>query len=581
MEWLDAGFSTEELGHTRLSRLRALQAVAAVLVLASPLYVLQLFTLRLYPALFTLLLAVGAAPVAVKIARSGRVELGAHLLTFNLLVTITVALTAAGGLRHPGAAWLLIVPLCGGLLAGSRASVRWSAATLLVATSLWCLDTLGYPLQDPVAPELRWMYILVDYVVLVIAMGSMLRVYGAAERGMREELASANAALRQEVAERTAAEKVAVEAAMARSTFLATMSHEIRTPLNGLLGLTTLLSETELTSSQRELAGAAHRSSELLHALLDDILDFSKIDAGHLELESVPLHLGDLCADVVGMWSSLAAERSLELRVEHPPDDGGWVLGDPTRLRQIVGNLVSNAMKFTEEGCIDVRWHRRDGQVVIEVEDTGVGMNPDAVANIFDAFRQADSSTTRQYGGTGLGLAICKRISESMGGTLSLQSHEGFGTVFTLELPLEGAAAPAPVEVVEELDVSVLTGKRVLVAEDNPVNRMLVERLLQRIGVRVVVAVDGFECVAKWREGGADLILMDCNMPRCDGYEATSMIRADGGRLPIIAVTANTMPVEIQRCYDSGMDAYLGKPVRADELERAMVRCLEGTLEVV
>jgi len=347
----------------------------------------------------------------------------------------------------------------------------------------------------------------------------------------------------------------AMKAAQARYTFLATMSHEIRTPLNGILGLTEILLESELDSDQRNLATTVRSSGKLLRTLLDDVLDYSKIDSGHMEAESIAVHLPDQLTQLLRLWEGPAAERGLTVDVQTAPDLTAWIRTDPTRLSQILGNLVSNAVKFTESGGITIRANRDGGRLQFQVIDTGRGISEASQQHIFDAFRQADGTTTRQFGGTGLGLAISQRLARLLGGDLTVESTLGQGSTFTLSLPYEPCAAPQQASLELSAGVSapasVLAGIRVLVAEDNPVNQLVIRRFLEGFEVEFELVSDGAECVEAWPRFRPDVILMDCQMPVCDGYEATRLIRKEGGSMAIIALTASSMPGDLSLIHIS------------------------------
>lgn len=478
------------------------------------------------------------------------------------------------------------------------------------------------------------------------------------------------------------ARRRALDMAHARAAFLANMSHEIRTPLNGMLGMIALALDNPLPGEQRQQLAIAHDSGKVLVELLNDILDLSKFDAGQLELEHIPFDMATLVEDTASLLSQNVAQ-GVELTCLIAHDFPASVLGDPTRVRQIVGNLLSNALKFTRFGRVDVRLEPMIGGVRLEVRDTGIGIPEDAQARIFQPFTQAGAGITRQYGGTGLGLALTRNLCKAMHGHLHIRSQPGFGSRFTAELPLNAYAkadAPEPLHAsvaaltaagsglhelmlgllpalglayarhdgietvagttdllilddvqalaevrrVSQIPILLVTAygnflpseqalamaplhqlarpltrgalyqtlhrvlqghdaehplatpptatakgrARILLVEDNPVNQLVAKGMLAKLGCQVELATQGVEALARLEEQAFDLVLMDCNMPVMDGYEATRRIRERGRwpGLPIVALTANAMPEERERCRAAGMDDYLAKPFRREDL---------------
>ena len=380
--------------------------------------------------------------------------------------------------------------------------------------------------------------------------------------------------LSQQAEELEAARAAAEHANRAKSQFLANMSHEIRTPLNGVLGMADLLHVTSLDEDQRRYCNAIVSSGRALRDLLGDILDLSKIEAGKIELEREDFDLPRLLADLATAYRELSAARGITFHSEPDLPENARFCGDALRLRQVLSNLLGNAVKFTENGRIELAALALDPRpgdsrqwVRFTVQDTGIGMNAETLAKLFQPFSQADSSTTRRYGGSGLGLMIAKRLVDLMGGTLEVQSSPGVKTEFRLELPFEPARAPAPAMQPEALVPAPVAGASlaVLLVEDNEVNQEVARAMLQSAGHRVEVAADGAEAVRKFAQGRFDSVLMDCQMPVMDGFEATRLIRArevesGSARTPIVALTANAMAGDRERCMAAGMDNFLSKP---------------------
>ncbi len=366
-----------------------------------------------------------------------------------------------------------------------------------------------------------------------------------------------------------------------KSEFLANVSHEVRTPMNGVLGTLDLLADTPLSPEQRAHVDTVRESAELQLAILNDLLDSAKIESGRMSIERVPLSPTAAVYQLDQTYGPTARAKGLLWSSTIAPDVPPWIFGDPLRLHQVLVNLVSNAIKFTDQGEISLAltFHTTAGQPTLQaaVTDSGPGLSPAMQQRVFEKFIQADSSTTRRFGGTGLGLSIARRLVELMGGSLQLTSQIGQGSCFTFTVPAE--PAPAAVNPSQNEPSPSFAGLRVLVVEDNLVNQKVASGLLARMGVAVDVARNGLEALSLFQPDRYAAILMDCQMPEMDGYEATRRIRAlaIGGRLPIIALTAGASPAERTQAFAAGMDAFLAKPVRFADLETTLRHALLTT----
>ncbi|MBS0360063.1 MAG: response regulator, partial [Proteobacteria bacterium] len=367
-----------------------------------------------------------------------------------------------------------------------------------------------------------------------------------------------------------------------KTQFLANMSHEIRTPLNGVLAMAEVMSMGELGDVQRERLGIIRQSGSLLLAVLNDVLDLSKIEAGKLALVKENFELGPTLSPTAETFQVLAKNKGLDFRFEIAPDAEGWWRGDADRLRQIVGNLLSNAVKFTPQGLVEGRVEvAPSGEALrLVVKDSGVGIAPEKLPALFEKFTQADNSATRRFGGTGLGLAICRELTQMMGGSIDVESREGEGSTFTVEVPLgrgeEVTAAPDEVGADDgERNI------RLLAAEDNPTNQQVLAAVMESLGIDIDIVGDGKQAVDAWKVGGYDLILMDIQMPVMDGIDAAREIRrvetaTTRKRTPIVALTANALTHQVDEYMAAGMDGHVAKPIEIAKLYEAISAALNA-----
>jgi two-component system, sensor histidine kinase len=508
-----------------------------------------------------------------------RMEMAAAILFSLLLANVTVQLTFK--LEPVKLIYFILLALIFATAAPTRRLGYAGATAAMAGLIVLARGAPGNLIAD-------YVYAAVASLFAVVGISSMMR--RAVMRELRGRLATdqLNRALRHELARNQdlarEAQQLAVVARAAdrtKSEFLATMSHEIRTPLNGVLGMVQVMERGELTSLQRERLATVQASAVDLLDILNAILDVSRIEAGEMSLDPAPFDLDHFADTLRTLYGQLAAERGLAFRLDVSPVVAGERLGDEVRLRQILSNLISNALKFTDAGSVIVRIGGDDQGLICEVQDTGMGIPPEQQHRIFDKFVQADSSNTRRSGGTGLGLAICRDLAEMMGGEITFTSQPGLGTRFSLNLPLPAvirAAAPAPVAPPPTLGApeptepaAAMAGYRLLIADDNLANRAVLQTLLEGEGAHCGLAADGVEAVEAWDSEAWDVILMDIHMPRLDGLGAVRQIRAlersqGRERTPVIAVTASVMADEIRRYTGAGIDAVAAKPVQFESL---------------
>jgi PAS domain S-box-containing protein len=427
-------------------------------------------------------------------------------------------------------------------------------------------------------PTGEWRYCTTDLIPWRDDAGKILGLIGAA--------IDVNDMVQTEV-ELVKAKEEAEAANQAKSAFLATMSHEIRTPLNGVLGMAQAMDYGDLDPVQRERLSVIRESGESLLAILNDVLDLAKIEAGKLELEMARFDLSEVARGAHGAFTEIANRKGLEFNLLVDQEAHGIYLGDSTRLRQIIYNLISNALKFTAMGEVAVQVTWRKGTLIVAVRDSGIGVPADRLAKLFQKFEQADASTTRRYGGTGLGLSICKQLADLMGGAITASSVEGEGSTFTLSVPLHYLEPLSPSVGAQPNAVPVAPAGltlRVLAAEDNPINRLVLKTLLHQAAIEPVIVENGAQALAAWREGEWDVILMDVQMPVMDGPTATRRIReieaATGRpRTPIIALTANAMAHQVAEYLAADMDGVVAKPIEIGRLFQALEAVLPDDAE--
>jgi signal transduction histidine kinase/FixJ family two-component response regulator len=509
----------------------------------------------------------------------------------GLLVMWVVATMLWWDIRHHTFDWTKGLVLGGLVLVGawaiSRFTIRLLARPLILLQAGITSVRQGKfsPIQvSPTGDEIEY---------LGESFNRMIEELAASQEQIRQHQELLEDRIRQRTEDLGKAMQAALAGSQAKSDFLANMSHELRTPMNGLLGMLDLALDGHLKAEQKEQLETAQRCAYSLLALLNDILDLSKIEAGKMALEKVPFNARMVVEDCVKSHAAKASQKGIDLRFERDAAGPVGVMGDPLRLRQIVANLISNALKFTDRGWVRVRLStaaRSDGRIDVQVQvrDSGLGIAADKLSAIFEKFTQADGSITRKYGGTGLGLAITRHLVDMHGGDIRVESEPGKGSAFTVTLPCEPAPEAAAAAEPPQRRAGVQparSGARLLLVEDNVVNQKVVLAILRRQGYRIDVANNGREAIAALNTDDAayDLILMDVQMPVIDGLEATRLIRREPRweRLPIVAMTAHAMNGDRERCLQAGMNDYISKPVQPAHLIATIEKHLPRELDAL
>ncbi|MFT7471618.1 MAG: signal transduction histidine kinase/ActR/RegA family two-component response regulator [Kiritimatiellia bacterium] len=473
-------------------------------------------------------------------------------------------------------AWLLCLPAIASLVAGRTAGVVWA---VICALTLWVFAYMHYtgyefPFSGPIEGEAA-LTLAFEATLVLVMLSSATFVFRNAQLTAEKRLGDTVKQLEKEVHDRTLAENEARQSEQAKASFLAAMSHELRTPLNGVIGASQLLKGGDLPSRKKELVDVVLKSSETLLELINNVMDLSRLDSQSIELEKVPVDIDDLFRSTLSPLAFQAKEKGVKFTLVIEDDIPEYVIGDPTRLRQIVLNLVGNAVKFTNAGEVDVVLDTALDRMRLKISDTGIGINKKAQASLFEPYVQADKTTMRKFGGSGLGLTIVKQLVSAMGGKISVNSVPGRGSTFTVFLPLTSAQVPI-IKSTSRAEIK-LPSLLIAVADDNAVNRMVLSRLLEADGHKVVTMSNGKEVLDYLPDHDVNVIMMDLQMPVMDGVTAVRKIRAMRGRrstIPVIAVTANVVHEDPKDLMKSGMTGFLSKPFRQEELRDALQKAM-------
>ena len=507
--------------------------------------------------------------------------LNGYIAVFALVVAVVPAILSNGGFSGAAIGWLTILPLLGGFLIGPRSAIIWTAISITILFSFYIAESQGIVFPNLTPAEFIQSQKLLQYIGIIIALffivSSFLSSLLASESHFKELIVE----LESEIKQRKLAEHNAKKASKAKSDFLSNISHELRTPMNAIMGMAQLTLDSNLNIEQQHQIKVIDTSSKFLLDIINDILDFSKIEANKLQLDISPFPFNEMLANLEAMFSFEAQKKQLVLHFDIDPKIPPVLVADELRLNQILSNLISNAIKFTNSGDVVVSAKAEQDtmdkfNILFSVRDTGIGIPTQSINSLFDPFTQADSSITRKFGGTGLGLTITKRLIDLMEGSINVLSKEGQGSEFQVRIQVKTQLNSSQPTInasknkmeLNKLNPSPLKGRYLLVVEDNIVNQEVAKKILQKLGAHVVIADNGLDALERLNSQEFDAILMDLQMPVMDGLQATKAIRKQDkfSQLPILAMSAHVKQSDIDECIEAGMNDYIPKPYRKEQL---------------
>ena len=556
---------------TRSVAISTLSAAAVVCLL----FMVGALKLDIYFRVYTLAFCAFACAVcAFNLKRSGNLTLWSLFAVVCINAAAVLTIYSNGGVDHISAGWVLAMPVVSGLVGGIKGGQLGLACSIVSLVVLIYLDHQNLQPENLTPEHLRYPQDRAAQIAQLIFIGLAMNFYFRGVQNTEKHIHDMLHTLEQEVAIRTKAETEAEKANHAKSAFLANMSHEIRTPMNGILGTLQLLQKESLKQDAQKLIEMGLKSTRNLLVIINDILDFSKIEAGKLEFELIEFNVEQILQVIESNFEGSIKKKNLQFTCQLEKDCHPLWLGDPARVQQILINLIGNAIKFTESGSVSIdvseQYHEERNWLVFKVSDTGIGLTESDIQRLFHRFEQADQSTTRKFGGTGLGLSITHSLVTLMKGTIQVKSQQGKGSDFIVKLPLKPMQQGENDNANLPCSIPDLSGRTILIAEDNEINQEVIKSLLEPTQATIVIVNNGLKAVEKASVIRPDIILMDIQMPVLDGLSACKQLTEKGLNHNVIALTANVMTSDIEKYVSAGFLDHVGKPIELEKLYHAL-----------